>query len=988
MQKKYKLLTLTLSSVLLLGCEPTKNESHIHNYSDTWSRDSEEHYHQCTGEGCDSKTDVAAHTFGDDGKCTVCGFYDKTKVKEPEEIVEPGAVSYAGTSEGHYRVDSKGNRIDPMEPHTFVDYNGDDRHVAISATCTQSGKSYQQCSVCKRIVEKEIAPLGHDFVVDPSRSQQATCVNGGKTFSRCSRCYVEKEEEEPALGHDWGEWTVTHPATTTEKGTKIRTCKRCQTVMAADIEKLPEVHVHTFGTSWDHDENMHWHDATCGHNVRGNEEPHSYGDWVTVTAATETQNGTKRKTCQTCGYYVEQSIPATGVVSSAFTFNSDITTVQKIHTTNQENFLNYNKDYYNITSSELNSYNATGTAENSFPNQVSLTWNYTVPSGKTIKNYSVITGQEADLSDGYTIVGTTAKSISFYNPFLGTNYFKVVANFTDNTSEVSPIKTFLVDATAPRNVKIDTMSNCRDMGGRTNVSGGKIRQGLIYRTAETGSNPSSAIKEEMLNRFKVKSEIYVKDGSNSSSPLGSSVQFFNCSMDYGATPYSNMCRNAERLRKVFSVLGDVNNYPLFYHCRIGTDRTGICGVAINGVLGVPFNEVIQDYAFSNFGKIDGQRYAHKSSDPNGDDCAKYIDEILAMPGKNFQEQTIYYLLTIGVPSKTIQNVINIMTVGNKVTVPTDIVVANGDTLGVKGGSKKTATDYTHPDTYYEIKGASQDVNFRYDIDETKEVTVVAYLGSTDSSNSKKLADGIDLKIDGASKTLTNTKTYYLAGFGSTQQARRTGYMFNILGKYTLSAGSHNIALAGKNSDKFNIGSIAIIGATGTAFEGESGEGENGGNGGGQTNETVVASWTATQDSGKSGVTSKTNDWGTYYKLSTNNSSYVEYKFTSTVAGKAYLMTNAGTKADNGHSNNKLWFDGSTAKFKFEVNGTSVSFTDNTTTFNDTGMGNTKASNSDDSGSPVWVEFPEINIVAGENTIKLTRTAGYSLYFYDFKVVTR
>ena len=680
MQKKYKLLTLALSSVLLLGCEPTKNESHIHTYSDTWSRDSEEHYHQCTGEGCDSKSDVAAHTFGDDGKCTVCGFYDKTKVKEPEEIVEPlEAASYVSTNEGHYRVDSKGNRIDPIEPHTFVDYTGDDRHVAISATCTQSGKSYQQCSVCKRIVEKEIAALGHDFVVDPSRSQQATCVNGGKTFSRCSRCYLEKEEQEPALGHDWGEWTVTHPATTTEKGTKTRTCKRCQTVVVEDIEKLPEAHVHTFGTSWNHDGNMHWHDATCGHNVRGNEEPHSYGDWVTVTAATETQNGTKRKTCQTCGYYVEQTIPATGVVSSAFTFNSDITTVQKIHTTNQENFLNYGKDYYNITSSELNSYNATGTAENSFPNQVSLTWNYTVPSGKTIKNYSVITGQEADLSDGYTIVGTTAKSISFYNPFLGTNYFKVVANFTDNTSEVSQIKTFLVDATAPRNVKIDTMSNCRDMGGRTNVSGGKIRQGLIYRTAETGSNPSSAIKEEMLNRFKVKSEIYVKDGSNSSSPLGSSVKFFNCSMDYGATPYSNMCRNAERLRKVFSVLGDVNNYPLFYHCRIGTDRTGICGVAINGVLGVPFNEVIQDYAFSNFGKIDGQRYAHKSSDPNGDDCAKYIDEILAMPGKNFQEQTIYYLLTIGVPAKTIQNVINIMTVGHKVPVPTDIVVAQGDT---------------------------------------------------------------------------------------------------------------------------------------------------------------------------------------------------------------------------------------------------------------------------------------------------------------------
>ena len=957
MQKKYKLITLALSSFLLLGCEPKKNDSHVHKYSDSWSRDSEEHYHTCTFEGCTSKSDVEAHTFGDDGKCTVCGFYDKTKV-----VIDPVEedIIYVGTKEGHYKIDANGNRISDTEPHVLVDFDGDGgAHQPIAATCTLPGKRYQKCSVCSKYVEVVVA----------------------------------------ALGHDWGNWNTIQPATTTEKGVKERQCARCNEVERADIDILVPAHVHTFESAWQHDGNMHWHKATCGHDVRGNEEPHSYGDWETVVAPTETQSGTKRKTCEVCGYYVDETIPATGVVSASFSFNSDIIVAQKIHTTDQENFLNYNKDYYNITSSELNSYNATGNAEKSFPNQVTLTWNYTVPSGKTIKNYSIVTGQEADLSDGYTITGTTSKSISFYNPFLGTNYFKVVANFTDNTSESSPIKTFLVDATAPRNVKIDTMSNCRDMGGRTNVSGGKIRQGLIYRTAETGSNPSQAIKEEMLNRFKVKSEIYVKDGRDSSSPLGSGVKFFNCSMDYGSVPYSNMCRNAERLRKVFSVLGDVNNYPLFYHCRIGTDRTGICGVAINGVLGVPFNEVIQDYAFSNFGKIDGQRYAHKSSDPNGDDCAKYIDEILAMPGKNFQEQTIYYLLTIGVPAKTIQNVINIMTVGNKVTIPTDIVVANGSNLATVGGTTKTANDYTHPDTYYQISGASQNVNFKYTLSEAKEVTVVAYLGSTDSSSSKKLADGIDLKIDDASKTLTNTKTYNLAGFGSTKQNGRTGYMFNILGKYSLTAGEHTITLAGKNSDKFNIGGISIIGANATIAPGESGssqggnEGGNGGNGGGnQTTETVVASWLVNTETAKNNVSTGSNDNGTYYKL-TENSSYVEYKFNSTVAGKAYLKANAGTKAGNATSSHKLWYDESKSAYKFvlTVNGATVAFTDQTTSFSDVGMGNTKSSGSasgSDSGDPVWVEFPEITIKTGENTIKLQRNSGYTLYFYEFKVVTK
>ena len=121
-------------------------------------------------------------------------------------------------------------------------------------------------------------------------------------------------------------------------------------------------------------------------------------------------------------------------------------------------------------------------------------------------------------------------------------------------------------------------------------------------------------------------------------------------MDYGATPYSNLARNAEKVRNVMEILSDESNYPVFYHCRIGTDRTGITGVMLNGLIGVPFNEVIQDYGFSNFSPIDNQRYPGKTPDNNGDDIKKYIDEILAMPGATFQEQVYNTLLSIGVPA--------------------------------------------------------------------------------------------------------------------------------------------------------------------------------------------------------------------------------------------------------------------------------------------------------------------------------------------------
>jgi protein tyrosine/serine phosphatase len=51
------------------------------------------------------------------------------------------------------------------------------------------------------------------------------------------------------------------------------------------------------------------------------------------------------------------------------------------------------------------------------------------------------------------------------------------------------------------------------------------------------------------------------------------------------------------------VLADESNYPIFFHCAIGTDRTGTLAYLINGLLGVPEEDLYYDYCFSNFGAI-------------------------------------------------------------------------------------------------------------------------------------------------------------------------------------------------------------------------------------------------------------------------------------------------------------------------------------------------------------------------------------------------
>ena len=585
---------------------------------------------------------------------------------------------------------------------------------------------------------------------------------------------------------------------------------------SSQSEFEPEEHEHDWDTAWTSDVDYHWHKCTEPLNgaacmeING-KAAHTWDNGTVTKQPGAYTTVIKTYKCTVCQYTKTEVIPATGGDETVgnFTFNETaLNTPQEIHTANQKKYLNLNKEYYHITSSDLSSCSANGNTNASAPNKVTVSWTYTAPSGKTVSKFQLLYGQREDLGDAYTVEGTTAQSVSFYNPYLGDNYFKVIANFSDGTKEASQIKVFKVDTQAPRNLYAGNLPNVRDMGGRTTYAGGKIKQGLIYRGAghnfdQKNTSVTSEGKTIITNQLKVKTEINVANSTGNNLNLSGTV-VKNCYMDYGATPYSNLARNAERIRQVMDILADETNYPVFYHCRIGTDRTGITGMMIGGLLGIPFNEVFQDYCFSNFAPIDGQRYPNKPSDPNGDDPAKYIDEILAMPGANYQEQTYNALLSIGVPAETLNKIIDFMTEGPKANLPGG-VVGKGNSLS-STGTKKTSTDYAHPATYYECNSGKQ-ATLTADFTEGQK-DIVVYLGSTDSSDSTKLASCITLKIDGVAQTIVD-KTLFKAGFGQTQQNRRTGYMFNLLGKYEFEEGQHQITVSIK-SGTFNLGTIAVF----------------------------------------------------------------------------------------------------------------------------------------------------------------------------------
>ena len=497
-----------------------------------------------------------------------------------------------------------------------------------------------------------------------------------------------------------------------------------------------------------------------------------------------------------------------------FTVTTDLESVKEIHTDQQKAYLSYTGDYKTIPEDNY----PDGQKHLSDPEPVNLAWNYTVPSGKTLSRFDVVVGKEADLKDGYAIKGTTANSLDVYNSYLGDNYFKIVANFSDGTSDSSAIKKYKVDNVYPRNLKIDGMTNCRDMGGARQLEdGGYIKQGLIFRTSAVnnwaygrGDVPdriTDAGKEELLTRLGCKTEINVNNsGSNE---VG--VQNYVDAFMYYDNGKHHMYRNAEPLKQAFHALANPDNYPVFYHCRIGTDRTGFMAIMLSALLGVAENDIYQDYLFSNFGNIQEKRYIGEKA--GRDNILKYMDDLKTYPGEKLQNKTYNFLLSIGIPAEELDSIIDILTEGNKPTGNQnhqEVVLAK-DFEGDGTEMKEIASTATgnasraHPKQYFTL-GTDQSISAEFDPDYTGEAKLLAYLGSTDSSATKFIADSIEVEFD-YDEVEIDEISFADAGFG--QGEGRTYYAPVMLATVDVVEGNTEVTVKGL-ANNLNIGALALI----------------------------------------------------------------------------------------------------------------------------------------------------------------------------------
>ena len=259
--------------------------------------DAEKHWEECSV--CHTKTNEAAHSGGE-ATCTA-----------------KAVCSTCGAAYGE------------LAAHNYQE-TVDAQYLKSAATCTSPAIYYKSCSVCGTASEETFTygtttehsyELKHDAEkhweecsVCHAKTNEAVHSGGTATCiakAVCSVCHTEYGTlaEHDAVHHD-----RVDPTCTTTGSIEYWQCGVCGkkfsdaacTTEATDVTltKLP----HSAGTAWEKDTTYHWHlCVNCGSEVM-DKAAHTYGDWVTVTEATETEAGLRKRTCSVCGYEQTEEI--------------------------------------------------------------------------------------------------------------------------------------------------------------------------------------------------------------------------------------------------------------------------------------------------------------------------------------------------------------------------------------------------------------------------------------------------------------------------------------------------------------------------------------------------------------------------------------------------------------------------------------------------------------------------------------------------------
>ena len=278
------------------GGEGPTPPPHEHSFGG-WKNNGTQHWKECS---CGEKSEESPHNFGEweliyydvntkydvcERRCLTCGYEQIDRYREHQHYYTDDWSSGSTThwKECYY---CKEVNQDTVADHTFDDWT-----ITKEPTTTETGSRERTCSICKYTQEETIPVHEHsygDWQKDETQHWKE-CSCGDKT---------------EVGNHTFGDWTITKEPTTTETGSRERTCSICKYTQE---ETIP-VHEHSIhDEAWKYDDTEHWQECSCGERL--NVANHIYGDWRETKPATETEAGSRERDCTVCDYVQTETIP-------------------------------------------------------------------------------------------------------------------------------------------------------------------------------------------------------------------------------------------------------------------------------------------------------------------------------------------------------------------------------------------------------------------------------------------------------------------------------------------------------------------------------------------------------------------------------------------------------------------------------------------------------------------------------------------------------
>ena len=276
---------------------------HQHYYTDDWRSGSTTHWKECRYCKEVNQDTVADHDFSDwsvtkpattteegsrERTCSVCVYTQKETIPVHVHSIHDETWKYDDTN--HWQECSCGEKLN-VANHAYGEWR-----VTKPATETEKGSKARDCTVCDHVQTETIPMLEHEHSYGDWQKDKT------RHWKECS-C-GEKTE---VGNHTFDDWTITKKPTTTETGSRERTCSICK---YTQTETLP-VHTHdVHDETWKYDKTQHWQECSCGEKL--NVANHIYGDWKVTKEATETEVGSRERGCTVCEYVQVEIIPEIG----------------------------------------------------------------------------------------------------------------------------------------------------------------------------------------------------------------------------------------------------------------------------------------------------------------------------------------------------------------------------------------------------------------------------------------------------------------------------------------------------------------------------------------------------------------------------------------------------------------------------------------------------------------------------------------------------